>query len=198
MEAVRTKRIRRDPETTRKLILDAAEHIMVAEGYAAVSSRRVAQKIGVNPATIHYYYPATDDLFIALHQRMTSQQLGEMEAVLAAENPLRALWNFQSSWSQSALGVEFIALSNHRKNIQEVLAKTTDDARDAQACALERAMGAIAIPSHVSPLALTTILIAIARALANEERVGISRGHEEVRAAVEWALTLLPKPDQKP
>jgi hypothetical protein len=64
-------------------------------------------------------YATTDDLFIALHQRMTNQQLLQLQEVLAAENPLHALWDFQSSWGKSALGVEFIALSNHRKSIQD-------------------------------------------------------------------------------
>ena len=165
---------------------------MVGEGYAAVSSRRVAQEIGLNPATVHYYYATTDDLFIALHERMTNQQLTQFDAVLSAPDPLRALWEFQSNWSQSALGVEFIALSNHRKSIQPVLAKTTEQARDVQARALEQAIAkASPGPSALSPVALTTILVAIARTLANEERVGITRGHDEVRAAVEWALSRL-------
>lgn len=194
MEPVRKKRIRRDPETTRRLILDAAEQIMIAEGYAAVSSRRVAQEIGVNAATVHYYYPTTDDLFIALHERMTSQQLVDLDKVLSEPAPLQALWDFQSSWRHSALGVEFIALSNHRKSIQRVLANTTEDARDHQAAALQRAVSGAGIDtSLVSPLALTTILVAIARTLANEERVGITGGHDDVRAAVKLALASLTK-----
>lgn len=170
---------------------------MVDEGYAAVSSRRVAQEIGVHAATVHYYYPTTDDLFIALHQRMTTQQLLELEAVLAHPEPLEALWKFQSSWSQSALGVEFIALSNHRKSIQDVLASTANFARDQQADALERAVsGAGVNTSIVSPLALTTILTAIARTLANEERIGITRGHDDVREVVGLALRGLLRIDQ--
>lgn len=190
VNSARPKRIRRDPETTRRLILDATEQLMIEEGYAAVSSRRVAQEIGVHAATVHYYYPATDDLFIALHRRMTAQQLEQLDAVLSQPAPLQALWDFQSNWGQSALGVEFIALSNHRKSIQAVLADTTNSARDQQAEALERAVADIGIDtSLVSPHALTTILIAIARTLANEERVGITLGHQDVRAAVSLALS---------
>src|SRR4051794_39149253 len=76
------KRVRRDPETTRTLILDTTERLMVEDGYAAVSSRRVAQELGLNAATVHYYYPTTDDLFIALHRRMTDRQLEELGTVL--------------------------------------------------------------------------------------------------------------------
>ncbi len=186
------KRIRRDPETTRTLILDATERLMVDEGYAAVTSRRVAQELGINGATVHYYYPTTDDLFIALHKRMTERQLAEFEQVMAAEDPLAALWTFQSGWAQSALGVEFLALANHRKSIRDVLADTTDEARDAQTQALARVSSQSVIdPEILPPIALTTILVAIARTLANEERVGITRGHEEVRTFVKWGLANL-------
>lgn len=188
----KTKRIRRDPETTRALILDAAENLMISAGYAAVSTRRIAQEIGVNAATIHYYYPATDDLFIALHARMTERSTADLGAILKASDSLRALWEFQSSWAHSALGVEFIALSNHRKNLQPVLAQATSRARALQESAVRRvAETAPALPDAVSPLALTTILVAISRTLANEERVGITNGHEDVRRAVEWVLASL-------
>jgi AcrR family transcriptional regulator len=174
--------------------MDTAERVMVDEGYAAVSSRRVAQELGINAATVHYYYPTTDDLFIALHQRMTERQLSEFEQVLTADKPLEALWTFQSGWAKSALGVEFLALANHRKSIRDVLAAATDKARLAQSDALA-GMPANSVfgPDILPPVALTTMLVAIARTLANEERVGINQGHREVRRFVEWALAHLRK-----
>jgi AcrR family transcriptional regulator len=195
LEAVRTKRIRRDPDTTRGLILDTTERVMVEEGYAAVSSRRIALELGLNAATIHYYYATTDDLFIALHQRMTDRNLAELDDALAAANPLEALWQFQSNWDQTALGVEFIALSNHRKGLRRVLAEVTDRARDDQARAFERVIGRTGIdPAILPPVALATLLVAVARTLANEDRIGISCGHAEVRAFVDWVIEHLAGP----
>lgn len=189
------KRIRRDPDNARTLILDTTERLMVDEGYPAVTSRRVAQELSINGATVHYYYPTTDDLFIALHKRMTERQLSEFGQVLKAEDPLGALWKFQSGWAQSALGVEFLALANHRKSIGDVLAAITEDARDIQTQALARISSQSVIgPEILPPIALTTILVAIARTLANEERVGITRGHHEVRTFVDWALSKLGRP----
>lgn len=189
------KRIRRDPDNARTLILDTTERLMVDEGYPAVTSRRVAQELGINGATVHYYYPTTDDLFIALHKRMTERQLSEFGQVLKAEDPLGALWKFQSGWAQSALGVEFLALANHRKSIGDVLAAITEDARDIQTQALARISSQSVIGLEIlPPIALTTILVAIARTLANEERVGITRGHHEVRTFVDWALSKLGRP----
>ena len=192
LEVSKPKRIRRDPDTTRTLILDTTERLMVDEGYPAVTSRRVAQELGINGATVHYYYPTTDDLFIALHKRMTERQLFEFEQVLSSDDPLGAFWTFQSGWAQTALGVEFLALSNHRKAIRDTLAGATDSAREAQALSLERALHGLAIDRGIlPPIALTAMVVAIGRLLANEERVGITQGHEEVRTFVDWALKKL-------
>jgi AcrR family transcriptional regulator len=192
MSEMRKKRVRRDPDTSRNLILDVTEKLMVEEGYAAVSSRRIANELGLNAATVHYYYPATDDVFIALHERMTHRQVEELKKVLASASPLQAFWEFQSNWGQTALGVEFVALANHRKAIRNKLAGSTDAARAAQAAFLENAFGGLSLePGILPPVALVTILVAIGRMLANEERVGITRGHDETRAFVDWALANL-------
>lgn len=165
---------------------------MVEEGYAAVSSRRVAQELNLNAATVHYYFPTMDDLFVALHRRMTDRQLEELDKALASEDPLRAFWSFQSGWAQTALGVEFLALANHRKAIRTMLAGSTNDARKAQAERLSDAAGPLSVdPAILPPIALQTVLVAIGRLLANEERVGITSGHDEVRGFVNWALKKL-------
>lgn len=198
MTAVKPKRIRRNPETTRKLILDMTQKIMLEEGYAAVSTRRVAQELGINGATVHYYFATTDDLFAALHQRMTSSQLEDLEEVLNSASPLEALWTFQMESDQSALGVEFIALSNHRKAMRPVLAGVTNEARQAQAKALKPVIESLGLDANLlPPVALATIVVAVTRTLKNEERVGISTGHDEVRAFCEHLLRNLPKlPDR--
>jgi len=188
------KRVRRDPDTTRALILDATEKLMVEEGYAAVSTRRIAQELGLNAATVHYYYPATDDVFVALHRRMTERHFAEMERVLASEHPLKALWQFQSGWQQTALGVEFLALSNHRKAIGDILAASTNKSRAASATAIEKALGEVTIgQERISPVALGTVLVAIGRLIANEDRVGITAGHDEVRHLMDSLIDRLAK-----
>jgi AcrR family transcriptional regulator len=189
LEPARKKRVRRSPETTRALILEAAERIMVEEGYAAVSTRRVAQELSINGATVHYYYPTTDDLFLALHARMMGLQVEALGNVLSADNPLEALWEFQTKWDRSALGIEFMALSNHRKSLRPVLAALANRARAEQANALASALTASPLdPAVLPPIALATMLVAVARTLANEERIGITSGHDEVRSFISWAL----------
>jgi AcrR family transcriptional regulator len=54
-----------DKENLRQEILDAAREMFVAEGYANVSMRKIADKIGYSPTTIYLYFKDKADL---LHQ----------------------------------------------------------------------------------------------------------------------------------
>ena len=57
-------RVRR--EATREALIEATAQIMLDEGYAAATSRRVAAQAGVKSALVHYYFPSMDDLFVAV------------------------------------------------------------------------------------------------------------------------------------
>lgn len=184
------RRVRREPEAARTLILDTTERLMLEEGYAAVSTRRVAGDAGLAPALVHYYFPTTDDLFIALHHRMTERQLAELRTVLASDNPLRALWEFQNTWTHTSLGIEFMALANHRKSICKEIAQRAEQARDVQAEML-KPFFTRSCPAACSPLSLATLVMGVARTLVNEEAIGITRGHDETRKLAEWAIDQL-------
>ena len=50
----RTRRTGAQESERRSGILDATEYLMLAEGYAAVSTRRVAKQLGLAAGLIHY------------------------------------------------------------------------------------------------------------------------------------------------
>ena len=60
---------------TAQVLLDAAEQLMLDDGYAAVTSRRVADKAGLKPQLVHYYFRTMDDLFEAIFRRRAEQGL---------------------------------------------------------------------------------------------------------------------------
>src|SRR4051812_8733078 len=103
-----------DAELSRKLILDATEQLMVDQGYASVSTRRVATEAGLKPSLVHYYYKTTDDLVIALYHREAEQTLRRLTQALASEKPLEALWKLNMDRTRTVLAGEFLALANHR------------------------------------------------------------------------------------
>ena len=109
------RRIGTEDSTTRNALLDAALQLMVEEGYAAVTSRRVAARAGLKPQLVHYYFRTMDDLFIALVRRGAEQNLVRQSRALASPQPLRALWELSCDPTGATLTLEFSALANHRK-----------------------------------------------------------------------------------
>src|SRR5271155_4449899 len=63
------RRIGVEGSETWALLLDTAELIMREEGYPAVTTRRLAGRMGVSSQLVHYYFRSMDDLFLALMRR---------------------------------------------------------------------------------------------------------------------------------
>ena len=194
-----TRRVGAESSTTRTLILDTTEKLMVDEGYAAVTTRRVAAEACLKAPLIHYYFPTTDDLFVAVYRRAAEQVFQRLDTALATEQPLRALWEFVSDPSRTTLAVELMALANHRKIIRHELAIYTERTRRRQAEVLEALLKeSVNGPAPCPPIALTVLIAGVARALVMESSVGISLGHEETRACVErWLGQLEATPGKR-
>jgi len=67
---------------------------MLEEGYAAVSSRRIAQKAGLKPQLVYYYFRTMDDLFLAAFRRRAEKGLERQAEAVASNQPLQALLAF--------------------------------------------------------------------------------------------------------
>jgi AcrR family transcriptional regulator len=59
--------------SVRDRILDVAQSLFAEQGYAATSTRAIAQRAGVNLAQLHYHFGAKRDLFKAAYLRGASQ-----------------------------------------------------------------------------------------------------------------------------
>ena len=184
------RRIGTDESKTRAALLDAAQQLMLEEGYAGVTSRRVAAKAGLKPQLVHYYFRTMDDLFLAMFRRGADHNLELQTRALASAQPLRALWDFSSEPAGASLYMEFAALANHRPVIRAEVNEYAERFRrlqiDALAGMLDRSgVDADAFP----PAALLLVLQSVSRFLVMEQALGMSTGHAETLALVERLLT---------
>jgi len=180
------RRTGKESSETRSQLVDKTERLIVREGYAAVTSRRVAIEAGVTAPLVHYYFPSLDDLFVAVLRRRAEQQLERQARMLAGDEPLRALWNFHRDRKSAAFLTEFIGLANHRKSIRRELADYAERFRHIEIGAIEAAVtdGRIDL-GGASPAAVHVLLATSSRGLVNEETIGMHTGHEEFYALVE-------------
>ena len=184
-----TRRIGSEDSETRTALLDAAEQLILDEGYAAATSRRVAARAGLKPQLVHYYFRTMDDLFLALVRRGAERNLERQARALASPNPLRALWEVSCDPSGSAMTMELSALSNHRKAIQAELSSYADRFRALQSDALAGLLSRDGVGApDLPPDVLAFLITSVSQILMMEEKLGMRRGHDEIRALVERYL----------
>jgi len=184
-----TRRIGAADSATRKVLLDAALQLMLEEGYAAVTSRRVAAKAGLKPQLVHYYFRTMDDLFVALVRRGAEQNLARQARALASPQPLRALWELSADPAGTTLNMEFSALANHRKVIRAELASYAEEFRRLQGRVLSSVLEGYGIDPKTFPAEAVLVLItALSQILVMEEALGMTTGHAQMRALVEGYL----------
>lgn len=178
-------RRRLDPVQSKEIILDATEQLMLREGYAAISHRRVASEAGLKTPLVHYYYRTLDDLLLAFYQRSAARGRRQLEAALASARPLRALWDMICDPERTTLAAEFISLANHRKIIRAEIAKNVEAARASQVKMLAHALATKGLAGKCADPAVAAVLLAsIGYGLGLENQVGVDTGHEATRAFV--------------
>jgi TetR/AcrR family transcriptional regulator, regulator of autoinduction and epiphytic fitness len=189
------RKAKADDGGTRRRLLEATAQIMHDEGYAAATSRRVAAKAGIRQPLVHYYFPTMDDLFLAVLHEGAEVALDQMRAALTDNDPLRALWALNSDPRRSVLNTEFMALANHRKVIGVELKAYAERVRDMETAAVTMVLRGQGIDLDAFPPIVISMLIAqIARSLCNEDAVGVTLGHDEMRHFVERQIDALTQP----
>jgi AcrR family transcriptional regulator len=180
-----------DP-TTRIALLDAAQELMLSEGYAAVTTRKVAGRAGVNSALVFYYFDSLDGLFIALFRRSAERSFERLQNALGSSQPLWGFWDLIHDRSGSAMTMEFIALANHRKAIRAEIADYSRRFRKAQLDTLSTVLANHGIdPDRWPPASVIVVLSGISRFLLIEEAFDVDIGHAETEALVEHHIRAL-------
>ncbi|GAA5052083.1 TetR/AcrR family transcriptional regulator [Nocardia callitridis] len=192
------RRIGAPDAKNRGLLLDAAEQLMLDKGYAAVTSRRVAEAAGLKPQLVHYYFRTMDDLFLDVFRRRAEEGLAYQARLMDSDQPLWAFWDFSTQSAGTALTMEFVGLSNHRKTIRAEVARYAELFRTTQLEALENLMPRYEINlGDFPPSAILFFMTSLSRVLVMEQTLGMSSGHAEALAVVERELERLEGPRRR-
>jgi AcrR family transcriptional regulator len=173
----------------RQRLLDATERLMIREGYAAVTSRRVEAEAGIK---LHYHFATLDDLFIELVRRRGESNVTLLTDALAAPEPLRAWWELASDKRGNTLLVEMTAAGNHRPALQAEVGIFAREVRRLQIDALERILDEYGIDRELFPPALVAAAVqGLAFVMAHDQVAGFDTAQDEATAAVERLLQRL-------
>lgn len=172
-----SRRIGTENSKTRALILDVAEKVMREDGYAAVTSRKLAERAGLKSQLVHYYFRTMEDLFVALWRRYSAKNIVRHAQALDSPQPLRRLWESMRA-HDSSLIVEFMALARHRKAMRAELETVTAHARSLHIASLSRVIDRYGLrQTFKSAENLAVLLVSLSQALVFEAELGISHNH---------------------
>jgi AcrR family transcriptional regulator len=187
--SLQPRRIGAADSKTRARLVDAAEQLLLEEGYAAVTSRRVGARAELKPQLVHYYFRTMDDLFTEVFRRRAEENLARFQRAMAADPSLRTLWRLNADPRGSAFSIEFVALANHRKTIRAEIARYAERFRAAQVQALTAALAADGItPDQLPPIVGLLLMTGLSQVLALEDALGVTAGHA---AAVEFVRDVI-------
>jgi AcrR family transcriptional regulator len=186
---VGTRRPRAATAEKRARILDAAERIMLEDGYAAVTSRRVEAEAGIK---LHYHFGSLDDLFVAVFRRRAERSVDRLRDALTSPEPLRAWWAIASDPRGTALLVELTAAANHRAPLQAEVAELARDARRMEMDVLASILDDYGIDRELFPPPLVAAAVqGLALVVVQDEVRGFDTAHEDAKAAIVQLLDRL-------
>jgi AcrR family transcriptional regulator len=169
-------------------MLDGAENILCEEGHAALTSRRIADRIGVKQRLVYYYFHTMDDLIVAMFRRSSERDLRRLEEASRSEAPLRQLWEICFHSTDARLISEYMALANRLTELRAEVIRFIEQSRAIQVRAIceavERRPGKSRIPAAVIAMMATSIGLSLNR----EEQLGVRSGHAETFAVLEAFL----------
>jgi AcrR family transcriptional regulator len=181
-----------DETDARTALLDAVERLMLAEGYAAVTSRRVAAEAEVNPGLVYYYFGPMDNLFVEVFRRSAARMLGRQAEALASDQPLWALWDLIRDQSNTTLNLEFLALGNHRHAVKDEMKEFSVRFRRIQFDGLSEILDRYQIDTEAwPPEAVMLFMDGVGRFMGEERSYGLSLGHEQAARVMERLISEL-------
>jgi AcrR family transcriptional regulator len=177
-----------ESSATRAELIEAAGALICEAGYAALTSRTLADRLKLSRKIVHYYFKSIDDLLIALVQHRAAQSLARLEEAVSSAEPLRAVWEICSSPDQAALSLELSALANRRPAVRAEVKKFAEQFRQTQTRALVRHLEQRGIEPTIKPIAATVLLTCLSQILALEAQIDITLGHQETLELVDDCL----------
>ncbi len=193
------RRLGTETAKNRELLVEAAAKLMVEEGYAAISARKVAEKAGLKVQLVYYYFQDMDDLILAVVKRNSGKRLKKFVRILAGPDPLRAVWIMNRDSTSAISTTELLALANHRESIRTEIVKTAREFRHLQIEAVEQLFLERGVDADKMPAAaVVTIVSALSRAMAQDCALGVDEGYDEAVALVERGLEWLSRQERVP
>ncbi len=178
-------------DATRLALLDAAEELLITKGVAGITTRKVADRAGVNQALVHYHFGTIEELLLAtlervgMHVKERSQEIYRSDVSFVdgwfEEMNVKITEDFDRGWGK--VWLENLTLAANRPKIGKQYAKTATMTRKLHEQYVNEMLDQLGIDRKEYPASgIVTLLDAITSKLILDRLVGIKSGHKELLA----------------
>lgn len=189
-ESTTSRRMGPVGSATWHLMLDGTEAILREEGYAELTSRRIANRVGIKQQLVYYYFRTMDDLMVEAFRRLAKRELERLETALSSDRPLHEIWSLCIQTSDARLISEFMALANRSEGVRSEVIAYIEQSRRLEVAAIENAMSRRpGGKSGLPPVALAFLATSAALAMNREAALGVSMGHAEIEQLIAQSLS---------
>jgi AcrR family transcriptional regulator len=173
--------------------LDAAERLLVEIGYAAITTRRVAEEAGANHGLVHYYFSSMENLLVRVLERFTDRLIARQRELYGADLPFVEKWRTAMQYlveedvAYQKVWLELQALAWNRPELRERVSAVDVEWRRVLTEALEepRARYGIDMPLE----ALVSLVTTFNLGMMIERQAGVETGHAELLTWIErWLV----------
>lgn len=172
-------------------MLDGAETVLREEGHAALTSRRIADQIGVKQRLVYYYFRTMDDLVIETFRRLSERELARLAKAAGSGLPLREIWDVCVHTTDARLISEFMALAARIEGLGKEVIHFIEESRAIQVEAIREAIAGTRAGLSLPAEALAILSTSVALALTREHQLGVRSGHAEMHSVIDRVLEQL-------
>jgi AcrR family transcriptional regulator len=174
-------------------LLDAAEAMLVDVGYAAITTRRLAERAGVNHGLVHYYFGSMEDLLLRVVERFTDQLIERQQTMYAADVPFINKWRqamryldedaesgYQKVW------FEMQAMAWNNEAIRDRVQKVNQRWLDVVSPAFDRGLVELGVDRRRFPTkAVVSLVVTFNQGVMLEKLTGFDSGHRDLLRMVD-------------
>lgn len=180
-------------------LLDAAEEMLVDVGFAAITTRRLAERAGLNHGLVHYYFGSMEDLLFRVVERFTDRLVQRQQEMYAADVP------FIDKWRQAMRYLDEDAESGYQKVWLEMqaMAWNNDAVRtqmqlvhqrwlDVVTPAFEHGLAEFGVDKRRFPTkAVVSLVVSFNQGVMLEKLSGVDSGHRDLLRMIDRMLERL-------
>jgi AcrR family transcriptional regulator len=170
----------------RTAFMDAAERLLIEEGRAGISTRRLAREAGLNHGLVHYYFGSVENLMLAVFERFTDRLVERQRAMYAADAPFHEKWRTAMGFMEEDLAAgypkvwaELQAAAMNHPELQRRIGAVYETWRSVLTEAFTAAAQEYGVSDTAVP-ALVTLVMTFTVGMFNERLVGVDTGHQDL------------------